>query len=205
MNDQSMAAKKGRKLDQVLDGARAVFMADGFEGASVDTIAKQAGVSKATLYSYFPDKKLLFMEVARCECGRQAEAASAQIDQSNPPNMVLREAAGHMLGFFLSDFGQRVFRICVAESDRFPEIGQQFYESGPLVVQKVLVNYFEKAIARGELRIEDMELAAHQFTELCKCWLFPRIIFGVQTEVTEADTRRVGDGAVATFLARYGT
>ena len=41
--------KKGRKFDQVLEGAREVFMRDGFEGANVDDIARSAGVSKATL------------------------------------------------------------------------------------------------------------------------------------------------------------
>ena len=60
MNTHSPTIRKGRKFDQVLEGARSVFLADGFEGASVDQIAKVAGVSKATLYSYFPDKRLLF-------------------------------------------------------------------------------------------------------------------------------------------------
>ena len=205
MNDMAPPSTRGRKFEQVLDGARKVFMADGFEGASVDTIAKAAGVSKATLYSYFPDKKRLFMEVARCECGRQAEAAAANIDLSNSPAQVLREAARHMLQFFLSGFGQRVFRICVAESDRFPDLGQQFYESGPAVVQSVLVGYFNIAIERGELQIADKELAAHQFSELCKSYLFPRIVFGVQQEFTDAEVTRVIEGAVDVFLARYGT
>jgi len=204
MNVITASVKKGRKFDQVLDGARQVFMADGFEGASVDTIAKRAGVSKATLYSYFPDKRLLFMEVARTECGRQAKAAAASVDMSNPPAEVLTEAATQMLKFFLSGFGQRVFRICVAESDRFPELGQQFYESGPAIVQEVLVAYFDLAIARGELKIDDKELAAHQFSELCKSYLFPRIIFGVQTEFSDAEINRVINGAVDVFLARYG-
>ena len=77
MTDQSKTPKirKGRKFDQVLEGARAIFMRDGFEGASVDDIAREAGVSKATLYSYFPDKRLLFMEVAKAECNRQADEA----------------------------------------------------------------------------------------------------------------------------------
>ena len=56
---------KGRKFTQVLEGARTVFLRDGFEGASVDDIAREAGVSKATLYSYFPEKKMMLIEVAR--------------------------------------------------------------------------------------------------------------------------------------------
>ena len=196
--------KKGRKYDQVLEGARRVFMADGFEGASVDTIAREAGVSKATLYSYFPDKKQLFAEVARNECGRQADAASAEVDMSQPPATVLRQAGRHLLNFFLSEFGQRIFRICVAESDRFPELGRQFYDSGPKMVETALTCYFDMAIERGELAIDDKVLAAHQFAELCKAMLFPRIVFGVQTEFGAAEIDRVIDGAVDMFLARYG-
>ena len=130
--------KKGRKYDQVIEGARAVFMADGFEGASVDSIAKRAGVSKATLYSYFADKRLLFMEVATCECAKQANAAIECIDMANPPAQVLHHTGTHMLRFMLSEFGQRVFRICVAETDRFPELGQRFWDSGPGQVESTL-------------------------------------------------------------------
>ena len=64
MTAMSAEIKKGRKFDQVLEGARRIFMRDGFEGASVDDIARSAEVSKATLYSYFPDKRILFSEVA---------------------------------------------------------------------------------------------------------------------------------------------
>ena len=77
--------KKGRKFDQVLDGARQVFMADGYEGASVDAIARAAGVSKATLYSYFPDKKLLFMEVAKTECRSQIDASISGLEEGYEP------------------------------------------------------------------------------------------------------------------------
>jgi AcrR family transcriptional regulator len=204
MNAPTGAVKRGRKFEQVLEGARDVFLADGFEGASVDTIARAAGVSKATLYSYFPDKRLLFMEVAKCECCRQADEAIELIDLSAPPRTVLTEAATRMLNFYLSDFGMRVFRICVAESDRFPELGREFYESGPALVRERMVGYLRLAAERGELRIDDFELAADQFAELCKADLFPRIIFGVGTVFTEADRRRVIDGAVEMFLARYG-
>ena len=76
--------RRGRKFDQVLAGAREVFLRDGFEGASVDDIAREAGVSKATLYSYFPDKRLLFQEVARAECRRAADEAEAMVDDQAP-------------------------------------------------------------------------------------------------------------------------
>jgi AcrR family transcriptional regulator len=200
-----VATRKGRKFDQVLEGARQVFMADGFEGASVDEIARVANVSKATLYSYFADKRLLFMEVASTECQRQASDALNRIDMEARPELVLRQTGRHFLGFITSKFGQQIFRICVAESDRFPELGQKFYNSGPAVMRARLAAYFEQAEARGELQIDDRVLAVDQFGELCKADIWPRLIFGVTKTVTEAEIERVVDGAVKTFLARYGT
>ncbi len=188
----------------MLSGAREVFLRDGFEGASVDDIARQAGVSKATLYSYFPDKRLLFMEVASAQCRAQANDALMTMDLSAPPRIVLGQAGRMFLTFLFSDMGQRMFRICVAESDRFPEIGREFYQSGPMVMRHAVIEYLSAALARGELKIDDMALAADQFAELCKADLHPRLMFGIQSSVSDEEISRIVDGAVETFMARYG-
>ena len=197
------AIRRGRKFDQVLDGARAVFMAEGFEGASVDAIARTAGVSKATLYAYFPDKRLLFLEVVRAECLRQADEAVAEIDPEAPPEAVLRFGARKIVEFYISDFGRGVARLRAAESDRFPELGRQFYETGPELARARIGAYLEAVCARGALAIEDIPLAADQFVKLCEADLLDRVTCGVQTRFTEAEIARVIDGAVAMFLARY--
>lgn len=197
--------RKGRKFEQVLEGARTVFMADGYDGASVDDIAKAAGVSKATLYSYFPDKSLLFLEVAKSECLRQSKEIVDRIDMDRSPREVLGEGGRQFLRFVTSDFGQQMFRICVAEKARFPEIGREFFRSGPQNMQSHLVGYFELAIARGELRIEDPYLAAFQFGELCKADVWMRLTFNMIETISDAEVDRVVDSAVDLFLARYGT
>jgi TetR/AcrR family transcriptional repressor of mexJK operon len=79
--------RKGRKFDQVIEGAKAVFLREGFEGASVDEIARDAGVSKATLYSYFPDKQHLFLAVLETECAHQSEVESC----CTPPSKTSRK------------------------------------------------------------------------------------------------------------------
>lgn len=204
MTNASPIIKKGRKFDQVLDGAREVFMKHGFEGASVDDIAKTAGVSKATLYSYFPDKRLLFAEVAKCECMRQADSAMELLGENLAPRIVLKEAGQRIIDFSLTDFGQSMYRMCVAESSRFPELGERFYTSGPKLVQERLSDYLTEAMAEGLLQIPNIPLAADQFTELCKATFFSKLTCGVQTEFTKAETDTVLDGAIDMFLARYG-
>ena len=203
MTAMAVEIKKGRKFDQVLEGARKVFMRDGFEGASVDEIAREARVSKATLYSYFPDKRLLFSEVSRLECKRQAEEAIEVIGVGAPIEIVLHEAANRVVRFFLSDFGTQVFRICVGESYRFPELGQRFYDSGPALLRSRMSQVFTPYVEKGILKIDDMELATSQFAELCKSDLFVRKLCGINQTPTEAEIERVVKGVVDVFLARY--
>lgn len=204
MDGTAPEIKRGRKYDQVVAGARKVFMSQGFEGASVDLIAKEAGVSKATLYSYFPDKRVLFVEVAKEECARQADRA-LQVEDTDLPVRDVLTAMGHsMMEFLTSDFAQRIFRICVAESDRFPELGREFYKSGPELMEDRLSAYFEHACARGELKIEDVRTAAQQFDALMKAGVFIKMVFNVTDHAEPAEIDHVVSHAVETFLARYG-
>ena len=204
MGAEPQAPRKGRKYDDVLAGARDVFLAQGFEGASVDDIARAAGVSKATLYSYFPDKRLMFLEVAKAECCRQVVGAESKISPNIKLQDALMIAAVTLVEFFTSDFYLRMFRVVVAETERFPELGRQFYETGPLMGRNRIVDYLKGAEARGEIEIEDKELAADMFSEMCRADLFTQMLFGIKTNPTQAEKDRVINGAVAMFLARFG-
>ena len=192
---------KGR---QILDGARAAFLESGFEGASVDEIARRAGVSKGTMYNYFPDKRSLFSAMIRRECREQARHIF-QIDHAEADNVeaTLRRIARAFVEFVTSPFAQRMFRITVAETLRFPELGRAFMESGPALGIRRLSQYFAFACGRGDLAIDDVELAAHQFAELCKAELFFRTLFDPDTPVAQSEIGRVADAAVKTFLRAY--
>ncbi|MGY6548702.1 MAG: TetR/AcrR family transcriptional regulator [Roseinatronobacter sp.] len=204
MTVQGSVIKPGRKYDQVIEGARMVFVEMGYERTSMDEIARAAGVSKATLYSYFPDKRALFTEVYRTETLRLADDALELSDSMLAPEIVLREAARRFLAYLTSDFAQAMFRICVSESPRFPEIGAAFYECGPELGRARLGAYMRSACARGQLQIDDIDLAADQFCQLCQTTITDRMLCGVQQYFTETEITRIVDSAVAMFLARYG-
>jgi len=196
--------KKGRKYDQVLAGAREVFLREGFEGASVDQIARDAGVSKATLYSYFPDKQALFMAVLTSQCQMQSEQAMGIEILQRPVPEALHSIAQSFLNFLLSEFSVQVFRVCVAESGRFPELGRAFYESGPKQVLDEIAAYLSSDKVRQELAIEDPYMAADQFLQLCRADMLLRKIFNVDHDASPEQIDRVARETVKTFLARYG-
>jgi AcrR family transcriptional regulator len=194
---------RNRKTDQLMQGARKVFMERGFEGASVDEIARAAGASKATLYSYFPDKRQLFIAVVEAGCLRQGGMAFGRLDPDEPIEAALRRIAGEFGSFVLSPGALEMFRTCIAEAGRFPELGRAFYEAGPGRARGQLVALLDDAVARGELAIEDTGLAADQFAALAKARVFLATLLGQPIAPDDPELARVADEAVATFLARY--
>lgn len=194
---------RGRKFEQVLEGARKIFMEEGFEGASVDAIAREAGVSKATLYSYFSEKRLMLLEVARVEYHRQAEAAELLIGLDTPVEHALPMLARLIAEHLVSRFGVQLFRLSVGETERFPELAREYYESGPEMLRARLVDYLRRATARGELEISDFGLAAEQFSHLCAAYIHDKAIFGMGEQLTSELMDRTIDGAVGVFLAAY--
>ncbi|WP_420396431.1 TetR/AcrR family transcriptional regulator [Nioella sp.] len=195
--------KKGRKFDQVIAGAREVFLREGFEGASVDQIARDAGVSKATLYSYFPDKQALFMAVLTSQCQMQSEQAMGIEILQRPVPEALYSIAHSFLNFLMSDFSIQVFRVCVAESNRFPELGRAFYDSGPKQVLDQIAAYLGSEKVAQELKIDDPYMAADQFLQLCRADMLLRKILNVETDSSPEQMDRIARESVATFLARY--
>lgn len=196
---------RGRKFAQVLEGARKVFMRSGFEGASVDEIAREANVSKATLYSYFPDKRLMFIEVFRAELSRDMANASGLVELELPVEQVLPFIVQLISSYIVSEFGVRVFRVSVGEAERFPALAREYYEAGPVNLRDQLVSYFKRCVGRGELAITDFELAADQLIALSGSSVQDRAVLLGLDCIEKERLQRVIQGAVRMFLACYGT
>lgn len=195
--------KRGRKYDQVIEGAMDVFLAKGFEGASVDEIASTAGVSKATLYSYFPDKQSLYAAMTREKCQQRVALAHDEIDWALPPRELMTLVAQKIISEMLSEFNRSVFRVAIGEAQRFPNLANEFYECGVKLTRDALVNYLAKATQSGVFDIDDLDLAGEQFLELCKGKLFIEFILGVRETFPQEEQDQVAHEAVKMFFARY--
>lgn len=204
MNVKRQLIVKGRKFDEVMEGGRKVFLRDGFERASVDDTAKEEAAPKATLHAYFPEKRILFMEIALAECHRQAEEAAAQIELSAPIDVILHQTGIRIIEFMRSDVGQRIYRIAVAETERFPDLAMAFYRSGPLMAKERIGKYLRIGVQRGELDIDDIPLAAAQFAQFCKVDLHDRSLFDANAIFNRNEGVRACDAAPRMFMARYG-
>jgi AcrR family transcriptional regulator len=70
---------------RILDAAQRVFSRSGFRGATMEAIAVEAAVAKATAYSYFPDKDAIFRAVAERIAAEMADAVEAAISNAKSP------------------------------------------------------------------------------------------------------------------------
>lgn len=162
------AARPSRKREQVLQSARRVFLDHGYEGASMDAIAAEAQVSKATVYAHFADKQALFAEMVAEYC-REQQAALAEIEAEHPQvREGLERLARVMMRFLAAPNALRFGRMIIGESARFPALGQTFVESGFLALQDDIAGFLGRAAARGELDLPDPALAAELFVSMVR-------------------------------------
>lgn len=198
------ASVDSAKRRQILEGARRVFLASGFDGASMGEIAKTAGVSKGTLYVYFESKEALFEALTLEEKAGLAEALF-RLDEADPDvRAALRRLGVSFLEAMLKPDHISSIRMVIGATDKFPRFGQAFYEAGPRTGARRLRAYLDGQVAAGRLRIADTEIAAEQFLGLCSVTLFRRAIFGVAVDLGPRAIGREVDSALAVFFAAYG-
>jgi len=202
---QTGGAEDSAKRRQILDGARAVFLAQGFDAASMGEIAKAAGVSKGTLYVYFENKEELFEAIVHQQCDAQAEALFDLSADGEDVETVLTRLGIGFIGFLCQPEKASALRTVIAIADRMPEIGKKFYESGPACGIAMLAAYIKRQVDAGVLAVDDCEIAAAQFLDMCQSTLFKPVLFNFAPPPSPERIEHVVKIAVRTFLAAYRT
>jgi AcrR family transcriptional regulator len=191
------------KRRQIIEGARQVFMAQGFDAASMGEIARVAGVSKGTLYVYFENKEQLFEAIVGQECHAQAEHIFALDPDDHDVEGVLTRLGTEFVQFLCRPGGAPPLRAVIAIAERMPEVGRRFYETGPGFGIAQLKSYLNAQVAAGVLTIEDSEVAAAQFIDSCLATVFKPILFNFGATPAPERVAHVVKIAVRTFLAAY--
>src|ERR1700728_1211976 len=193
------------KRRQIVDGASKVFLAQGFDAASMNDIARAAGVSKGTLYVYFGNKEELFEAIVEQECDGQAEEIFDLDPTDHDVAAVLTRLGVAYVKFLCRPEKASAIRTVIAIADRMPEIGRRFYESGPAVGIARLAAYLAAQVEAGVLAIEGCDVAAAQFMESSHAMLFKPIVFNFAPAPTSEQVDYNVRIAVAVFLAAYRT
>jgi len=190
------------RREAILDVATEIFLSEGYASASMSTIAAKLGGSKGTLYNYFKSKEELFEAYVRRHCVMQKSEIVAILSEEGTARERLTAWARHYLKVVTGERSLSNWRVVAAESQKAPDFGRIFYESGPLLGANLLADYLRK---EGDtFVIDDYLMAAHQFLSLCNGRLSKALQLNYMPSPTEAEINEEVDAAIKVFFAAYG-
>ncbi len=202
--------RPGRERRQrMLAAATRLFIERGFDGTSVDEIIQAVGGSKTTLYAAFGNKQGLFAAVVgdvttRLDAAIAVGDAGGAARRRRKPADVLTDVGTAAMTIVLSEEVIGLYRLAVAEANRYPDLARSFWEKGPSSARAGLAAYFTDATAHGELAVDDPVEAAELFLGM----LLDRGTLGLSLGVLEPPPRPEIDrrvaAAIRVFMAAYG-
>lgn len=192
------------KRDAILLAARQVFLQSGYAAASMDAVAAAANVSKATIYAHFENKRTLFEAVLTHRC--QATFGLFDIpERCRDARETLTLLARTFVDVVLAPEAVAIFRVVVAETPRFPEVGESFHRVGPERVEACVQRLLGELTDCGQLAVppDKVRLATELLCSMMRGGPHLNRMLGLP--VSEEEISRHVEGAVELFLARYGT
>ena len=165
------------RRQQILEAAKRVFAKEGFHGATIESIAEEAGLKAPSLvYWYFKSKKELFQAMLEelSPVLKQLSNLWGRID--DPPEEMLSFIAVTILSTLDNPESRQFLRIFLSEAPRIPETANDFAEKMVLALNFV-ISYLEHQIDRGTLRRHDTQGSSRAFIGALVFYLMGRELF----------------------------
>jgi TetR/AcrR family transcriptional regulator, mexJK operon transcriptional repressor len=200
--DTSPSPQMADKAERIIAAARGAFLEKGYDGVSMDEVAKRAGVAKQTVYARYASKDALFLAVVHSVQGRVLSALSAAGPLAIRDR--LQRIAREFLDLILDPSILSLFRIAVGASYRFPALGHSIYGTKLKEAHAVLADIIEQAAKDGCLMVDDPTVAAEQFLALVRGELYLHGLYDPDFRPSRVKIERQIDAAIDCFMARYG-
>jgi AcrR family transcriptional regulator len=172
---------------QILEAALDVFGERGLAGARLDDIARRAGVSKGTIYLYFPNKEELFREVVRAIVIDRLRQAAAEAGEGDPVDELKRYLRAHW-NFVRSPEFQTIFKLVTSELHNFPDLAEFYGREVVKPANELLAGMIRRGIDRGDFRRVDPFIAARFMSSTTithSTWCARRHVFKLLTDLTD--------------------
>lgn len=191
------------KIKQIVYAATEVFLEDGFSETSMDKIVEKAGISKRTLYKYYPSKEEIFIDVMQMQFGTILENfAPHRITSADLENQ-LRSVGIELLRLANAPGTLSIFRIIAAEAQRFPKLAQQFFEQSFDQIIDGVATILERETGNCDKHIADTRQAGEYFLDLLTGTEYLRIVFGTAPPMKAKTIKIRTERALNYFFATY--
>ncbi|MBL4614479.1 MAG: TetR/AcrR family transcriptional regulator [Magnetovibrio sp.] len=193
-------SRSEQKRLAIIEAARKIFLDKGFDGASMDVIAETANVSKRTVYNHYASKEALFGDVMLGMCQAKMDAMLLTLSPSDDMAEALTEFGSNFVNQILEPEGKALLRILVAHVDRFPELGQAFFDNGAKEVIATVAEYLRIQTQAGLITVDDPQDAAGSFLTSLHGEFFFRVLVTVAPPPEPAQVQKMVAAAVQRFL-----
>lgn len=190
------------RRERYLNAALQRFSQHGFAGTTMDMIVADVGGSKATLYKYFPAKDTLIAGLMD-QVAQSVVNVGAVLDDAQPLEQALEQFAHLLLRWVSSERAVTLLRVCLGEYGRFPDLSRVVWTHGPVVTYGRFREFLAARTARGELKVEDTQLAAEHFMAGLVGHVQIKIAMGQAGQLDDAEIARRVRAITELFLARY--
>jgi AcrR family transcriptional regulator len=143
-----------------MEAALDLFAEHGLAGARLEDIAKRAGVSKGTIYLYFPNKEALFCDMVRQMISRNIDEFAATLSDVDSASTQLRDYMAHLWAYMRSPVFEKVYRLTMGELHTFPHLFRFFFEEVTMRNLRVVASIVRRGVANGEFRRVDPDISA---------------------------------------------
>jgi len=195
-------SKNEAKRQQILDAAIDLFMEQGYAATSMELIAKNADVSKQTVYSHFGNKDDLFSASIEQKC-ESLHILDLSMHDLSEPRVILLQLAQRLIDVITSKQACAVHKICAFESNAYPQVSDIFYQAGPFRVTNEITQLMEKLHQQKILYIENPRYAALQFLNMIKGELWVQIEFNTKERVSSKEVDEYLRDSVDFFIRGY--
>lgn len=212
MNNEGSVKPRGRpkseeKRRRILDAAGDCFLEYGLAEASMDEVARRAGVSKQTVYSHFNSKDELFQGVIRAKCAHyrfDTQAAAATATDYGSPAEGLYDITRRYLELALDPQVVAMNRQLAAQSMSSSDMAQLFFQAGPLPTIRCVADFLSRHQAAGRLRgLEDLQTHAADYVHETGARFKFELMMNLRDEVGPRERERYVRRRVDEFLAAY--
>lgn len=189
------------KHEAILDAAIAVLGERGVS-ASMDEIARRAGVSKQTVYNHYGCKA----DLVRIMTERRAHEITAPLDAAGAaenPGEALAAYARILLDAIFKTQGQGLFRTAIVHATDMPDVALAMWEAGPNASRRRLAAFLADETRRGRLACPDPREAAEFFAGMVIGSYQTAFLLGVPLDLDAARVERIATEAAARFLKAY--
>lgn len=203
MQNHSGRPKDLEKRAKILQAAKSIFLKMGYHATSMNQIAKEAGVTKLTVYNHFQDKANLFICAIEESCEESICAKQFELNPESDFKQALGLMCHRALSIIYLPEAIKLDRVLFELAAEQSPLTQQFFDASHTRMSNVWCDFFEQAIALKFIQVDEPLKQVDLIVSLMLGTRHHKVLLGLDTVPTPMEINQIIQNAIEIFLLKY--